>query len=130
MTRGKDAADYAVANPPHAAIAPPSMQLADDGGEGNRKNLATEFIGDAQLPAAPVFGRGRHHEEAHEALGLGIGFGETSDGEAAPVPQDMAGAGAVEIDFSHVPPPSGAIAYSYGGCRGSGFSRACRPRRF
>src|SRR6185436_18893021 len=104
MTRGKDAADDAVANPPHAAIAPPSMQLADDGGEGNRKNLATELIGDAQLPAAPVLGRG-------------IGFGEASDGEAAPVPQDMAGAGAVEIDFGHVPPPSGAIAYSYGGCR-------------
>src|SRR4029450_9317174 len=87
-----------------------SMRLAEDGGEGDRKNLAAQFVGAAQLPAAPVFcGRG-HQKGAHETLGLGIGLGEIADGKAAPGTQDVAGAGAVEKHFSHVPPPSDARA--------------------
>src|ERR1700752_4176487 len=89
------------------------MRLAEDGGEGDRKNLAAQFVGDAQLPAAPVF-RGRSHQKgAHETLGLGIGLRKIADGKAAPVTQDVAGAGAVEKNFSHVPPPSDGAVHEW-----------------
>jgi hypothetical protein len=36
------------------SMAPLSMQLAEQGGEGHDKNLFTEIIADVQGPAAPI----------------------------------------------------------------------------
>src|SRR5437899_3689819 len=83
-----------------------SVRLAEDGREGHGEDLAAYLVGDAQLPAAPVFRIGLHQHRAHQAVGMREGFGEIAHGGAAAVDQVVVGVGAVEIDFSHVPHPS------------------------
>ena len=85
------------------------MQPADEGGEGDRENLAAEFVGDAQLPAAPVFRVGRHQRGAHATVGVREGPGKIAHGGAASVDQFMTVVGAMEMDFGRASPPTFAF---------------------
>ena len=86
-----------------------SLQLAEDGSEGDGEDFPAELVGDAQLPAAPVFRVGRHQRGAHATVGVREGPGKIAHGGAASVDQFMTVVGAMEMDFGRASPPTFAF---------------------
>src|SRR5579871_6518942 len=87
----------------------PLMQLAEDAGERDRKNLLAELVGGIQHPAAPVFRAGRHDVGADDPMRVLAGLDKVVDGDAALGGELVFLVGAMEIDVRHVRYPGKRI---------------------
>jgi hypothetical protein len=82
------------------------MWLAEHKGEGHDEDLIAAIITDVQDPAAPIFGAARHKERAHHASGVVTCLGQIGYRGAGSISQCASRVGAMEIELTHVPPPS------------------------
>ena len=81
------------------------VQLAEDGGERERKNLLAELVGSVEHPAAPIFRAGHHDIGADDAMRVLAGLDKVFDGDAALCGKFVFLISAMEIDVRHVGTP-------------------------
>ena len=80
-------------------MAASSVQLAEHGGERHGVDRVAMRVGDAKLPAAPVFAVRRHDQRADETFGAGADFGEIVDGGTAVVDAPAEAGGPLRFSF-------------------------------